>query len=396
MENKARKKPTVFVSSTCYDLKQIRADIKDFFEDTYGFEAILSEFNSFPVDPAIGTCDNCLNNVDTYADFFILIIGNRYGYITDKGKSITNLEYLHAKAKGIPLFIFVDKDLYTIWRMWQNNKDGDYSAQVDTPKIFDFISDIYDGAQQWVYTYDNVKDITTTMKNQLGLIFSDGLAFKNLTSSPETSVINGNLCPAAVRTLVEKPFMWEYKFLAHTLKSDFDFLKKDRWNLKYGFFDGHTISLEPMAFLDKISDKLEEIIKITELINILINNTIPDSIGEPGVPSDLEMMVYASKQFSDLYRKIVEWALYFKTIKADPLFDNLLKLLYELPSTPLKQLDDFVDDIYAQIISIPDTEIKIEKTIKLHCSLDTGNTGEVNAEIARIAPLLKAKFLIND
>ena len=93
-----RKRPTVFVSSTCYDLKQVREDIKDFFENTYGFEAILSEFNSFPIDPAIGTCDNCLNNVDNYADFFILIIGNRYGYITEQGKSITNLEYLHAKA----------------------------------------------------------------------------------------------------------------------------------------------------------------------------------------------------------------------------------------------------------------------------------------------------------
>ncbi|MGF0032147.1 DUF4062 domain-containing protein [Bariatricus sp. SGI.154] len=33
----------MFVSSTCYDLKQIRQNIRDFIEDDLGYEAILSE-----------------------------------------------------------------------------------------------------------------------------------------------------------------------------------------------------------------------------------------------------------------------------------------------------------------------------------------------------------------
>lgn len=97
--NTDRRTPVVFVSSTCYDLKQVREDLKDFFENNYGFQAMLSEFDSFPIDPCIGTFENCLSNVDQSADIFILIVGNRYGYVTDRGKSITNLEYLHAKAK---------------------------------------------------------------------------------------------------------------------------------------------------------------------------------------------------------------------------------------------------------------------------------------------------------
>jgi hypothetical protein len=107
-----KKRPVVFVSSTCYDLKQIREDVKEFFEDNYGFQAMLSDFDSFPIDPCVGTFENCLNNVDKCADFFVLIVGTRYGYVTDNGKSITNLEYLHAKAKGIPLFIFISKQIY--------------------------------------------------------------------------------------------------------------------------------------------------------------------------------------------------------------------------------------------------------------------------------------------
>ena len=71
--NTDRRTPVVFVSSTCYDLKQVREDLKDFFENNYGFQAMLSEFDSFPIDPCIGTFENCLSNVDQSADIFILI-----------------------------------------------------------------------------------------------------------------------------------------------------------------------------------------------------------------------------------------------------------------------------------------------------------------------------------
>ena len=69
MDN-SRNRPVVFVSSTCYDLKQIRADMKEFIEGTYGFDAMLSEFDSFPIDPCVGTFENCLSNVDQCADVF--------------------------------------------------------------------------------------------------------------------------------------------------------------------------------------------------------------------------------------------------------------------------------------------------------------------------------------
>ena len=97
--NNVRHKPVVFVSSTCYDLKHVREELKSFFEENYGFHTMLSEFDSFPIDPCKGTFENCIENVDKSADIFVLIIGTRYGYITDSGKSITNLEYLHAKEK---------------------------------------------------------------------------------------------------------------------------------------------------------------------------------------------------------------------------------------------------------------------------------------------------------
>ena len=108
-------KPSVFISSTCFDLGQVRVDLNQFL-DSLGLNPVLSEFNSFPVNPDYDTIKNCREAVKSHSDIFILIVGSRYGNSTDNGKSITNLEYIEAKAKRIPIYIFVAKHVVNILR----------------------------------------------------------------------------------------------------------------------------------------------------------------------------------------------------------------------------------------------------------------------------------------
>lgn len=385
----SRKKPVVFVSSTCYDLKQIRADMKEFLEGNYGFEAMLSEFDSFPIDPCVGTFENCLSNVDQCADIFVLIVGNRYGYVLESGKSVTNLEYLHAKAKGIPMYVFVSKQIYNTLPIWRSNKAGDFSSVVDSSKIFEFVADIYDECKQWIYTYDNVQDIKMTLKNQLGLIFSDGLRYKAITADARNSVLRYDLPSGAVRMVIEKPFVWEHKFLAYVLKDEFDKLQRRKWDLKYGIFDGKTYDKNPQELIDDVSERLNEIGKLIDILSILINKTIQEAIGDPGVPSDLEMMIYTSKRLAATYERLVGWALYFKSLHADEVFANLLDLLYDLPKSALSSIDDFVENFYQQITGIPDVEDHIERNIQLNITLDNSNLDEINEEIVRLTALLR-------
>lgn len=385
----SRKKPVVFVSSTCYDLKQIRADMKEFLEDNYGFEAMLSEFDSFPIDPCVGTFENCLSNVDQCADIFVLIVGNRYGYVLESGKSVTNLEYLHAKAKGIPMYVFVSKQIYSTLPIWRSNKTGDFSSVVDNSKIFEFVADIYDECKQWIYTYDNVQDIKMTLKNQLGLIFSEGLQYKVITADTRNSVLKYDLPSGAVRMVIERPFAWEHKFLAYVLKDEFDKLQRRKWDLKYGIFDGKTYDKNPQELIDDVSERLNEIGKLIDILSILINKTIQEALGEPGIPSDLEMMIYTSKRLAATYERLVGWALYFKSLHADEIFKKLLDLLYDLPKSALSAIDEFVEDFYKQITSIPDVEDNIERNIKLKITLDNSNLEEINEEIVRLTALLR-------
>jgi hypothetical protein len=56
--------PAVMVSSTFYDLRQIRADLLDFLRDEVGYQPLLSEYVSFPIDPDVDTIENCRRRVE--------------------------------------------------------------------------------------------------------------------------------------------------------------------------------------------------------------------------------------------------------------------------------------------------------------------------------------------
>ncbi|WP_420908864.1 DUF4062 domain-containing protein [Flintibacter muris] len=65
----------------------MRTDIKGFFEDQLGYNILLSEYSTFPLDPNIGTLNNCLRVVDERADIFVLVVGCRYGSVTDAART---------------------------------------------------------------------------------------------------------------------------------------------------------------------------------------------------------------------------------------------------------------------------------------------------------------------
>src|SRR4051812_38185729 len=70
--------PTIMVSSTFYDLKQYREDIRRFIEDDLGYRPLLSEHPSFPINPDLSAIENCRERVQRDADVLVLVIGKRY------------------------------------------------------------------------------------------------------------------------------------------------------------------------------------------------------------------------------------------------------------------------------------------------------------------------------
>lgn len=96
------RKYQVFISSTYTDLKEERQNIINvlLMADCIpaGMEAfVASDEAQF----------NIIKSVIDLCDFYILIIGNRYGSVNEKtGQSYTEMEFEYALSKGIPILVF--------------------------------------------------------------------------------------------------------------------------------------------------------------------------------------------------------------------------------------------------------------------------------------------------
>ena len=102
------RKYQVFISSTYTDLKNERQNIIN----------CLLMANCIPagMEAFIASDDeqfNIIKRVIDLCDFYILIIGNRYGSVNEKsGKSYTEMEYEYALSKRIPILAFVKSNYY--------------------------------------------------------------------------------------------------------------------------------------------------------------------------------------------------------------------------------------------------------------------------------------------
>ncbi|MBR5202709.1 MAG: hypothetical protein IKW45_05545, partial [Clostridia bacterium] len=108
------------------------------------------------------------------------------------------------------------------------------------------------------------------------------------------------------------------------------------------------------------------------------------AIGAPGIPSDLELMIYSSKRLAYLYKRLIAWSLYFKSLQVDDVFSKLIVLLYDMPKSALEQIEEFVNTFYKEVTELPSIDDGIERDIKVTCVLDIGNTAEINEEIQNL------------
>ena len=182
-------KPRVFISSTFYDLKYVRESLEKFIENL-GFEAVLSEKGSIAYDPSHPLDESCYRDVRN-SDIFVLIIGGRYGSAAseeekekpkdffDRYASITKREYESAVERDIPIYILVDRSVYTEYKTFTKNRDAENInyAHVDSVSVFLLIDQILGQPRNNpLYQFNNQNEITSWLLQQWSGLFKEMLA----------------------------------------------------------------------------------------------------------------------------------------------------------------------------------------------------------------------------
>ena len=335
--------PHVFVSSTCYDLAQIRVDLRDFLL-TLGSVPILSELDTFPVDPVLDTVSNSLSAVRENADILVLIVGGRYGWQTEAGKSVTNLEYLEAKAKGIPIYVFVQRSILTSLPIWKKNPGGDFSDVVDSNKVFEFVESLSGFGRVWRFPFDTAQDIIATLRIQVSYLFMDALTIraKVMQTRLFESETLRSLSSASLQLAVQRPFGWGNRLFVQVLSDELAQCRTLKRDVEYGLALGRGVRLGDKASVREwLAQKNGEIIAFLSSAEAIVNTALAEALSASGNADDVEHVVYVAKRVAQMYRRLLEWTSDFKHVQVPTGFERLIELGSHLAADMIIQIEEF-------------------------------------------------------
>ncbi|ASU24188.1 hypothetical protein CCZ37_17065 [Vibrio qinghaiensis] len=184
--------PKVFISSTCFDLGEVRDQMKRFVR-SFGFDPVLSDHGGVFYHPDLHTHEACVHEVSN-CQLFILVIGGRYGgkHISDKTKSITNAEYEAARQANIPVFTYVRNGVLNNHHIYRENKNSSFVADINYPaidkqedakNIFNFIDDVRRSPVNNAFEgFDNFYDIESHLRKQWAGMFFEFLRTREVKS----------------------------------------------------------------------------------------------------------------------------------------------------------------------------------------------------------------------
>jgi hypothetical protein len=127
--------PGVFVSSTCYDLIDLRAELETCIRDL-GLIPVMSDRPTSEFDPGgyRDSISTCIENVKK-CPTFVCVLSNRYGPRLGKAGfediSATHLEYRAAVVAKRRIFFYVRDRLLSDLQVWRNA----VKAKIDVPKL---------------------------------------------------------------------------------------------------------------------------------------------------------------------------------------------------------------------------------------------------------------------
>ena len=328
--------PNVFLSSTLYDLNELRKQLRQFLEEL-GWGAVMSEHNSFPIDANQTTVENSRRNVQENADVFVMIVGARYGSVHAKSdKSVTNLEFIEARARGVPLYVFVRKDVLAQQRVWKANPDADYSSVVDTPRVFEFIDSFRADGEVWTFEFDTAEDIVHTLRKQFAYLVQDALELRQSARSqdPLLSELKGE----ALRLALRREQYWDVRLFAVVLQEELDRRTRLHREIELGLTSGNVTFVDFVDLESWMQDRLDEVKRLAHTATAILNDYLPQVRGEDAKPSEL---VAIARRLAQVWEDNAQWTLRCRSVRVDEKVERLVHLLSIANANMLDEIWEF-------------------------------------------------------
>lgn len=223
--------PRIFVSSTFYDLRYIREDLKNFIREHY-FEPVLFEDGDIGYTPGQPLDVSCYEDMKN-ADLVMLIIGGQYGSAATgedenfkEYTSVTRNEFKTAVNDRIPVFCFIEKTVQSEYEIYKINKqklDDDINAVcfrvVKNLNVFRFIEEIKSIGNITIKDFEKVEDIKLFMGKQWAAMLKKHLG--SLRDTKTSDALNNTM--EGMETLLKQMKIMVDKIGEDTIKKKDDY-----------------------------------------------------------------------------------------------------------------------------------------------------------------------------
>ena len=369
--------PNVFISSTMYDLSELRAQLRQFVAGL-GWHAVMSEHDSFPIDPDRTTIENCRRNVRENADIFVIVIGARYGSIdAESDKSITNLEFVEARARGVPVYVFVSRDVLAQMRVWTANPEADFSSVVDTPRIFEFIDSFRGGGEVWTFEFATAEDIVNTLRRQFAYLAQDALELRQMAGNQDRLVTA--LEGEALKLALQRDDNWKIRLFATVLEEELDHRAALRRDIEHRLVSGTVTSVDIAEVASWAQDRLSECSRFAQSATAILNDYLPHVLAD----EDPIELTAVARRLAEVWEDCARWTLRCRSVRVDERAEDLVELLSNANANMLDQIWEYGHTINSRIDGAIEAlaaggPARVELTLTLTVDAD-----ELNEEIAR-------------
>ena len=171
---------SVFISSTCYDLLDLRAELAEFLESKGFIVKVSDDPYRFEVDPTGDSIQSCLRNVET-ADVVVCIVDRRYGPLLPPNNelSATHTEVRRARELRKPVYTFGrDRALLAFDQLktdpntksrWVEEKGDNLTRWIAfVEELRDLRRAQTDGHSNWFDQFSTVGDLKKLVLKRLG------------------------------------------------------------------------------------------------------------------------------------------------------------------------------------------------------------------------------------
>jgi hypothetical protein len=196
-------KPRVFISSTFFDLRQVRTDLERFINDL-GYTAVRNETGGIVYGKDQKLEEYCYKEI-SQIDILVGIVGGRFGSEADSGNySITQIEIKTALDQDKQVYLFIEKNVLAEYETYLINKTNSSTNYrfVDDVRVYKFIEELYLlPKNNIIYPFETAQDITQFLKEQWAGLFHDLISQRSKASQYENINLKVNELTVVASTI---------------------------------------------------------------------------------------------------------------------------------------------------------------------------------------------------